>query len=232
MNNSCIVYQDRHLLVARKEPGLLSEFDSNKKISLPALLSDQLAASGEMSELFTVHRLDRGVGGLILFARHKEAASRLIAMIADRRIEKQYLAVIHGSPIESEGEFFDLLFRDSTKNKSFVVDRMRKGVRDARLSYQVLNRLDEETGTLSLVRILLHTGRTHQIRVQFSSRQMPLWGDYKYGGKDEGEIALFSHQLSFPHPMTGKQMTFTALPNSVFPWSEFPAYTEKKSETP
>ena len=161
-----------------------------------------------MTDVYPIHRLDRDVSGVMVYALTKKAAASLSKAVAENALEKVYLAVVHGVPAEKSGVYTDLLFKDSKKNKSYVVARERKGVRRAELSYEVL----ESRGDKTLVRVKLHTGRSHQIRVQFSSRKMPLFGDKKYGASDgERQIALFSHSLTFPHPC-GKIMTFSAEP--------------------
>lgn len=135
-------------------------------------------------------------------------------------MEKEYLAVLRGHPDAPGGELTDLLFRDAAKNKSYVVKRMRKGVREAKLSYRVL----AETEDLSLVRIRLHTGRTHQIRVQFSSRGLPLLGDIRYGSKDPHcTAALWSYRLALTHPLTHKEIDITQPPPHQYPWTLFTA---------
>ena len=133
-------------------------------------------------------------------------------------MEKEYLAVLRGHPPEKEGELIDLLFRDAAKNKSYVVKRMRKGVREAKLSYRTL----AETDKLTLVRVRLFTGRTHQIRVQFSSRGLPLLGDIRYGSKDANcSTALWSYRLALTHPITGERIDVTQPPPEQYPWNLF-----------
>ena len=169
-----------------------------------------------------VHRLDFGVGGTMVYAKSESAASKLSASIQNRSFEKEYLAVVYGTPQEKSGIYKDLLFKDSKKNKSFVVDRVRKGVKEASLEYKVLDTKETEKGTLSLVWIKLHTGRTHQIRVQFASRKTPLYGDGKYGSKTNEKVtALWSYKSTFPHPTTKKNISFKSLPDIAFPWDIF-----------
>jgi 23S rRNA pseudouridine1911/1915/1917 synthase len=162
-----------------------------------------------------VHRLDRGVGGVMVFAKRQDVAAKLSVAVAERRMTKQYLAVVHGSPAESEGIFQDLLYKDSAKGKSFVVDRERKGVKDASLEYKVLRRLEDPKRTL--VAIELFTGRTHQIRVQFASRGLPLCGDRRYGAPAESGriLALASVLLEFYHPYTNEKMKFQIEPQNI-----------------
>ena len=199
-----ILYRDRDVVVCIKPIGYLSEEDGNKR-SMPKSLKEELG----ISEIFTVHRLDKNVSGVMVFALNSKAASSLARQIQEKTAKKEYLAVVKGIPSEPSGNMFDLLFRDAAKNKTYVVDRERKGVRDASLDYEVIASKDGA----SLVRIDLHTGRTHQIRVQFASRSMPLLGDGRYGSRDgSDEPALFSFKLSFDHPKTKKRMTFKALP--------------------
>lgn len=144
-------------------------------------------------EVYPIHRLDKNVGGVMVYARTKSAASVLSRAVQEGTMVKEYVAMVHGTPPES-GDWTDLLWKDSTKNKVFVVKRERKGVKKARLEFQRLRQ-----GETSLVRIRLHTGRSHQIRVQFASRGFPLVGDHKYGSRDEASAPmLFSCRISFP----------------------------------
>lgn len=211
-----ILYEDRSLTVAVKPPALLSEQTPDHRG-----FADLLAARNPDGYVGVVHRLDRGVGGVMVYARTPQAAAELSAAVQARRVKKEYLAVIHGVPDELTGEWRDLLFHDRLKNKTFVVDRTRRGVKEAILSYEILRTLDHaEHGSLSLVRVALQTGRTHQIRVQFASRGYPLLGDGKYGARDRCSIALFSHKLSFSHPVSGKTMAFSKTPEGE-PWESF-----------
>ena len=177
-----ILYADREIAVCIKPVGL----DSENQV--PDALKEQLGGN-----IFTVHRLDRNVGGVMVYARTKSAAAALSKAIQDGTMVKEYVAIVHGTPPES-GDWNDLLWKDSKKNKVFVVKRQRDGVKAARLEYRTLR-----SGETSLVRIRLHTGRSHQIRVQFSSRGFPLVGDHKYGARDElTEPRLFSCCIRFP----------------------------------
>lgn len=215
-----ILLEDRHILVAVKPAGYLSEPGGGK--SFPDLLSAYLKEQGKPGEIFTVHRLDKVVGGVMVFARTPKAASVLTQAIARRAVDKEYLAVLRGVPAEESATLEDLLFRDASKNKTYVVKRMRKGVRDASLSYRLLGTEERDGQALSLVRVALHTGRTHQIRVQFSSRQLPLLGDVRYGSKDPAcETALWSFRLRFEHPATGKPVEVIQLPPETWPWTLF-----------
>jgi len=189
-----ILYQDKDLVVIVKPAYLESQ------AAVPAELERQLGGT-----FYTVHRLDLNVGGVMVYARTKQAAAALSKAIQEGAMVKEYVAMVHGAPPES-GDWEDLLFKDSSKNKVFVVKRMRGGVKKARLEY---SRMTE--GETSLVHIRLHTGRSHQIRVQFASRKYPLVGDHKYGSKDEASAPmLFSCRITFP--WKGKSLSFEAYP--------------------
>ena len=190
-----ILYWDKQIAVCVKPVGLDSEAE------VPATLKEQLGG-----EVFPIHRLDKNVGGVMVFARTKQAAANLSKTIQEGTMVKEYVAMVHGTPPET-GDWEDLLWKDSKKNKVFVVKRQRGGVKKARLEFK---RLSE--GETSLVRIRLHTGRSHQIRVQFSSRGFPLVGDHKYGSRDEKtEPMLFSCRITFP--FGGRQYCYQALPD-------------------
>lgn len=192
-----LLYSDKNIFVIIKPVGIDSEKD------VPAKLREDFGG-----EVFTLHRLDKNVGGVMVYARNKATAAALSKAIQNGEMVKIYLAMVHGTP-EEEGVFEDFLFKDSKKNKVFVVKRQRKGVKKAKLEYTLL-----KGGEESLVKIRLHTGRSHQIRVQFSSRGFPLVGDHKYGSKSEvKEPLLFSHQITFPYK--GENITFSATPNFV-----------------
>ena len=203
-----ILYEDRDAAVCVKPVGL----DSEKEV--PAALTEALGG-----DFFPIHRLDRNVGGVMVFARSRKAAALLSAQVRERQFSKGYLAVVHGVPQPPAGQLRDLLGRDSVRRVTFVADTPSAETREALLDYETL----ESSGSLSLVQVHLHTGRTHQIRVQFASRGMPLWGDRKYGlpEEDASPLALWACQLSFTHPQTGKEMAFTSLPPEIEPWTQF-----------
>jgi 23S rRNA pseudouridine1911/1915/1917 synthase len=190
-----LLYTDKHIAVCIKPVGLDSESE------VPAALKQQLGG-----EIFPIHRLDKNVGGVMVYARSKTTAASLSRAVQEGTMVKEYVAMIHGTPPES-GDWEDLLWKDSKKNKVFVVKRQRAGVKKARLEFTRLT-----AGEQSLVRVRLHTGRSHQIRVQFSSRGFPLVGDHKYGSRDEKLLPmLFSCRITFP--WKGKQMQFEKLPD-------------------
>ena len=211
-----ILYEDKFLVIAVKPVGVLSE-DTPDSACMPQLLRQHYRAQGQPDFIATVHRLDKVVGGVMLFSRRKEITGKLTALVSQHQITKEYLAVLRGHPEKPADTLTDLLFRDSRTNKSFVVDRMRKGVREATLDYRELG----QTADFSLVRVKLHTGRTHQIRVQFSHRKLPLLGDIRYGSKADCSTALWSYHLAFTHPVTGKPVDVTCPPPDAYPWTLF-----------
>ena len=212
MDSPEILYVDESILVCVKPAGFLSERGQGKN------LPDALAEYGEVR---TVHRLDKPVGGVMVLARSTEAAADLIGQIERRETEKEYLAVVRGELGEKTGEMVDLLFHDARTNKTFVVKRERKGVREARLRYAVLGVGEIDGQRCSLVKVRLETGRTHQIRVQFASRGFPLLGDIRYGSKHPCGVSLWAYRLAFRHPATGKRMTLERRPPEEAPWSAF-----------
>lgn len=206
-----ILYRDADLLVAFKPYGVLSERHDSQP-NLPALLYEQCGC-----EVYPVHRLDKTTEGLTLYALNSAAAAALSAAIADGSVEKEYLAAADGE-LPPHGELSDLLYYDRARGKSYVVTRTRRGVKEARLSYERLMTAELDGAIVSLLRVKLMTGRTHQIRVQFASRKHPLAGDRRYGSTIRTEkIALCACKLRFTHPKTGERMTFSAAPeNEVF----------------
>jgi len=211
-----ILYLDESIIVCHKPIDTLCEGDT--KASLPYLLSQELRARGEQkNDIFVVHRLDRTTEGVMVFARTSAAAASLSRAIADRSTVKEYLAVVCGKPEKECGTLTDLLFYDRARGKSFVVQRERKGVKSATLDYELI----EHRAPYSLLRVHLHTGRTHQIRVQFASRGMPLCGDRRYGAPpSDSPILLCAHKLSFAHPKTNEPMQFSCLPTAT-KWTDF-----------
>lgn len=207
-----LLYQDKRILVCLKPAGVLS---TDEPGGVPELARAALGDPGACVR--TVHRLDRVVGGLMVLARSARAASELSAQIRAGTFGKEYLAVVHGAPAPAAGTFTDLLLRDRAARMTRVTDRLEKGVQEAVLDYET----EAAREGLSLVRITLRTGRTHQIRAQFSARGLPLVGDKKYGLGEDCPIALWSHALSFRHPESDAPMSFTAPPPSLWPWTLF-----------
>lgn len=198
------------MIVCIKRPGELSQVGRPEEKSLPAMLEEEQGGT-----IYPVHRLDREAGGVMVFARTKKAAAALSAAIQNHELEKEYVCIIRGVPAEECGTYRDLLLHDKQRNKTFVVNRIRGGVKEAILQYRILSQHENH----SLVRVALQTGRTHQIRVQFASRKMPLLGDGKYGG-GSGELALWSCHLAFPHPVSGEKLAFDRMPKDGV-WTEF-----------
>lgn len=206
-----ILYHDDAIVVCVKPPRVLS---TDEPGGMPELVRQALNLPSH--QVRTVHRLDRVVSGLMVLAITPEAASELSRQIREDSFQKEYLAVIHGCPEEKAGTLRDLLLRNKQERKTYIVSEPGKGVQEAILHYQVLSSREN----LTKVRIQLVTGRTHQIRAQFSGRGLPLVGDRKYSLlEDNCEIALWSYRLGFCHPATGKPMEFTLEPPAVYPWN-------------
>ena len=204
-----ILYEDTAVIVCIKPRGILSQTDKNGGESMITRLSEHTGG-----EIYPVHRLDKETGGVMVYAKTKKAAAKLSRDISEHRFYKEYLALVHGVPEENSGTLCDLLFHDRAKNKSYVVKRERAGVKKAELYYEVLETKEKDGEKYSLLRVVLHTGRTHQIRVQLAHRKMPLSGDRKYGAKDAFEnLGLLSAKLKFTHPETGEEMEFTVKEN-------------------
>ena len=208
-----IIYQDKDIVVCVKPPRVLS---TDEPGGVPELVREALGDPN--ANVRTVHRLDRTVSGLMVLARRSKAASELSRQIREGIFQKEYLAVVHGRPEPGDGTLRDLLLRNKAERKTYVVTEPGKDVQEAILHYQTLNTAED----LSRVRIQLETGRTHQIRTQFSSRGMPLVGDRKYGkAEDDCEIALWSYRLAFLHPYRQEPMEFILEPPKDYPWSSF-----------
>ncbi len=208
-----ILYQDADIVVAIKPPRVLS---TDEPGGMPELVRNAL---GDLSaDIRTVHRLDRVVSGLMVLARNPESASELSRQIREDSFGKEYLAVLHGTPAQDEGTLRDLLMRDKRERKTYIVDTPAKGVQEAILDYTIIGKAQG----FSKVAIVLRTGRTHQIRAQFSGRELPLVGDRKYSLlEDDCEIALWSARLRFRHPKTGKMLDFYREPPNFYPWTLF-----------
>lgn len=207
-----IFYQDNDIIVCEKEYGVSSQ--KSDGVNMLDMIREVTGAKA-----FPVHRLDITTRGIMVYALNQKSAGELSKQIQAGTFKKSYLAIVHGE-CEDAGEMVDLLYHDRLKNKSFVVSTKRQGSKEARLEYTTLQRAKIEDKELSLVHIRLHTGRTHQIRVQFSSRAHSLYGDGKYGAHDNAKIALYSHSIELLHPKTKKSMYFDALPSGDI-WDKF-----------
>ena len=208
-----IIYQDKDIIVVLKPAGVKS---TDEPGGVPSLVRQALG--DPTANVRTVHRLDQVVSGLMVLARRAKAASELSRQIREGSFEKEYLAVIQGHPDDPAGTFTDLLLRNKAERKTYVVQQPGKDVQEAILDFERL----AQTDNITKVRIVLQTGRTHQIRCQFSSRGLPLVGDKKYGGPEiDGPIALWSHRLAFDHPYSGKRMEFIHEPPPIEPWTAF-----------
>ena len=210
-----LLYQDAHMVVCVKPAGLLAQADSKGGESAVSKLE---AAFGS---IYPVHRLDKDTGGVMVFARTQKAAAALSKAVQENKLNKEYLALLPEMPAAEAGELEDILFHDRVKNRTYVVDRQRKGAKPAKLAYRVL----EQRESAVLVQVRLFTGRTHQIRVQFASRKLPLLGDRKYGSRESVPMALWAWRLTLPHPVTGKTLVFAAMPDGVAaPWNRVSAW--------
>ena len=208
-----IIYYDNNIIVCIKPAGVIS---TDEEGGMPQLLREALG--DENADIRAVHRLDQVVSGLMVYAQSNAAASELSRQIRCGEFHKSYLAVVHGVPEERKGRFEDILLRSKEKRKTFVINKPARGAQNAIRVYELLG----SNGERSLVAIELITGRTHQIRAQFSHRRLPLLGDRKYGaGEDDCRIALWSYSLSFLNPETGKRMNFRVKPPREYPWSDF-----------
>lgn len=208
MPEMTIVYEDGQICVVIKPQGIDSERGMCE--ALKSMLS---------RDVYAVHRLDKDAAGLMVYALTQKSAAALCTQMSCGGFKKEYLAVLLGRMADQSGTLEDMLYHDRAKNKSYVVKRPRKGVKSARLSYITLAEDVVQGRKTSLVGVRLYTGRTHQIRVQFSSRGCPLAGDVRYGGKISGvSLCLWSHKISFSHPLSGKQMSFVKLPSWDLPY--------------
>ena len=213
---SNIVYKNKNIIVFNKPAGIPSQQDTTGDVHAMTLASGELRLNSEREELYLVHRLDRVVGGLLVFARNKATAATLSALAAEEKLGKEYLAVVSGAL--TDGSFTDYLYKNSILGKAFVSDKNKNGAKRAELDYSVLDTVRTDKGEYSLVRIILKTGRFHQIRAQFSSRGHALVGDTKYGGVDGRAMgpSLFAYKLNFS--AQGETVSVRVLPNT----SEYP----------
>ena len=214
-----ILYKSNNAVVIYKPHGIPAQSDPSGCKDALTITSELLEEMGESGALWLIHRLDRGVGGVMIFARTKKSAAELSGQVKSRQMVKEYLAVVEGET--DTGNMQNYLYKDARGSKAYIVDRKRNGVKEARLAYETLAHAEADGRTLSLLRVKLFTGRTHQIRVQLAHRRHPLCGDARYGAKTRGELALFSHTLTLPHPKNGREWSIAALPAPVGFFSPF-----------
>lgn len=208
-----ILYRDAYYLVCNKPVGMLSESPG---------LPDELARQESLTCLYPVHRLDQVTGGVMILARTTEACRKMQESLLSGTSEKDYLVIVSGIPEENEGIMEDFLFHDKRNNKTYIVRHERKGVKKAVLYWKHLKTVRHGELQYTLIHVSLHTGRTHQIRIQFASRGMPLIGDKKYGSRIAADnIALWSYRSVFSHPYTKCPVTVEAVPPATYPWSLF-----------
>ncbi|MBQ8408530.1 MAG: RNA pseudouridine synthase [Clostridia bacterium] len=211
------------MLICEKPVGVESQRSSVGKEDMLTLLEAYRREKGEDSYVGLVHRLDTATGGAMIYSKRADMTGKLSALVQSGDYKKTYLAVVHGEPDAELGELRDLLYHDKQKNKSYVCDKVRQGVKEAIANYRLLETVERESGEkTSLVEVELITGRTHQIRVQLASRKMPLVGDGKYGSRDnKATCALWSHKVEFTHPVTKKKIEAVSLPEKIYPWDRF-----------
>jgi len=210
-----VIYEDNHIIVVEKPYGIPTQADITNDIDMQTLVKEYIKEKyNKPGNVFVgiVHRLDRNVGGIMVFARTSKGASRLSEEIRSRRFKKTYIAWVNGTLKDKSGVLEDYLLKDEEKNFVRVVDKTTKGAKEASLDYEVI----EEKENMSLVKINLHTGRAHQIRVQFSSRGHALLGDKKYGGSDGKNISLWAYKISFKHPVKDEVVEFILEPGKEF----------------
>lgn len=222
MNGIPILYEDNHLLVVVKPPNLLSQGDSTGDKDLLTLMKEYIRDTYNKPGnvyLGLVHRLDRPVGGVMVFAKTSKAASRLSEQIREGKFGRSYLAIVEGHPKPMQGSLRNYLLKDQKTNLVKVVKPGVPGAQEAWLDYQTL----DMTSTHSLVQILLRTGRSHQIRVQMAEIGHPLFGDQRYGPRNNQrqQICLWAERIAFIHPVTKERVEFSQPPPADKPWTEF-----------
>ena len=220
MKNVEIKYKSKSIIVVCKPAGIPSQPDPSGDKDAMTLCAEALSALGESTELYPINRLDRVVGGLIVFARNKRSAAELSSIVSGADMLKEYIAVVSGKP--EGGRYTDYLYKDARLSKAFRVDRKRQGVKEAILDCTPIETVSLDSGDITLVRVRLYTGRYHQIRCQLSSRGYPIVGDGKYGSRDKGARcpALFADRLCFE--TSGERVDATASPDlGEYPWSLF-----------
>lgn len=217
-----VLFQNNDFLACVKPQGIPSQPDPSGDVDMPSLLSAHLKACGENSNIFVLHRLDRATGGVMIYARNQKSAAELSRLIAEKDgFEKHYLTVVSGIPSEKSGNMTDYLYKDSAQKKAFVVKSERRGAKLASLDYEVVQSAERDEKTFSLVAVKLNTGRFHQIRAQFSSRGMSIFGDGKYGSREKAPcFALWANKIAFTY--RGKKYEFEKAPDTdASPWSYF-----------
>ncbi len=223
MNELKVLYEDNHIIVVEKIPNIPSQGDKTEDRDMLTMIKEYLKEKYNKPGnvyLGLVHRLDRPVGGVMVFAKTSKAASRLSEEVRNKTMKKTYLAIVNGKMQEESAQLVDYLWKDEKNNTSYVVNENKKNAKRAELDYKVL-KYDEEQ-ELSLVEVDLHTGRHHQIRVQFSSRKHAIYGDNKYHGRGAGTgICLWAYKLEFVHPTTREEMIFEDLPEPKGMWKSF-----------
>lgn len=222
-----IIYEDKHIFCLEKQPGIPSQSDKTNDEDLMSLASEYLKAKGDNPYLGLIQRLDRPVGGVIVFAKNDFANKELSKQVQLRQTKKEYLTVVCGKPEQETGVLEDYLKKLKTINMSKVTTAEDKLAKLAQLEYEVLETVEtEEYGLLTLLKIKLYTGRHHQIRLQLSNARMPIWGDNKYNKvfvkkKDWTQIALWSYKFGFKHPKTKEYVEFKSLPGNLYPFKLF-----------
>ena len=220
MQNLKVIYEDNHIIVVEKPPNVPSQADKTDDIDMLTIIKEYIKEKYHKPGnvyLGLVHRLDRPVGGVMVFAKTSKAASRLSNQVREKTFKKEYLAVVNGKIEENKGTLEDYLYKDERNNMSKVVSKEKKNTKYAKLDYEVL--AYNNVKDLSLLKINLHTGRHHQIRVQLSNFGHSIFGDQKYGTRGKGkQIALWAYNLTIEHPITKEQMVFKDLPEPIGTW--------------
>ena len=222
MENIKIIYEDNHLLVVQKKPNIPVQKDNTNDLDMITMLKQYLkekySKPGNVY-LGLVHRLDRPVGGIMVFAKTSKAASRLSEQIRKGEVKKYYMAVVNGILENESGVLEDYIYKDEKTGNSKIVDKDYDKSKYAKLEYEVIDK--NEKLDLSLIKILLHTGRHHQIRLQFSNIGHSLYGDQRYGKQDKKQIALWAYKLEFKHPTKNEQLSLVCLPEKIGIWENF-----------
>ena len=221
MDNLDVLYEDNHIIVVVKPVNIPSQGDKTGDIDMLSIIKDYLIKKYNKpgdAYLGLVHRLDRPTGGVMVFAKTSKAASRLSEQVRNHEFKKSYLAIVDGKMEQDKGTFKDYLLKNEKTNLSKVVPKETKNAKEAILDYEVVKYNDEIN--MSVVKVDLHTGRHHQIRVQFASRGHSLNGDQKYGTRGRGkQLCLWAYKLSFKHPTTKEELTFENYPEPIGSWS-------------